>query len=112
MAEAYPLNEGSVLVDAVNYLLSGPGGLGQNFAGLSSIDLNYIRPSTGNPPNIRPILSTYNSNLVYARAFNNAVIVGSNPTKQVTFTFTTAFTNVPFQFGDAFVVSDLTLLDG
>lgn len=107
MAEAYPLNEGSVLVDAVNYLLSGPGGTGQNFSGLSSIELNYIRPSTGNPPNIRPILSNYNNNIVYAKGISNAVIVGSNPTKEVTFTFSTPFTNVPFQYGDAFVVTGL-----
>lgn len=44
---AYPIeeNDDENLVSAVNYLLSGPSGLGQNFAGFSSYTLAYL---TGN----------------------------------------------------------------
>ena len=43
------IQDNSGVVEAVNYLLSGPGGLGQNFAGFSSYQTGYI---TGNfrPP--------------------------------------------------------------
>jgi hypothetical protein len=36
----YPLDTGSNLVEAVNYLLSGPSGLGQNFEGISAVGLD------------------------------------------------------------------------
>lgn len=44
---AFPATSGDLegLVDAVNYLLSGPAGLGQNFAGFSAYEPNWL---TGN----------------------------------------------------------------
>lgn len=47
MTAKYPVDIGDDegIVDAVNYLLSGPSGLGQNFAGFSSFEPKYL---TGN----------------------------------------------------------------
>ena len=47
MTAKYPveLSDQEGIVDAVNYLLSGPAGLGQNFAGFSSYSPVYV---TGN----------------------------------------------------------------
>ena len=121
MTAAYPLNDGSNATDAINYLLSGPSGTGQNFAGNSSIEINVLRPSygfdpfygqpPGGAPFIRPVFNTLNSWLFYAKAINNAVIVGSNPTKQVTFTFTTPFATAPFALGDQLYVIGITPTD-
>jgi len=38
----YPLDTKTDLVEAVNYLLSGPGSLGQNFQGISAVGLDNV----------------------------------------------------------------------
>ena len=38
----YPVEDGNGVLEAVNYLLSGPGGLGQNFAGFSAYEPAYL----------------------------------------------------------------------
>jgi len=43
-------------VDAINYLLSGPAGLGQNFSGFSTYLPAYLRP-TVRQPFVQPITS-------------------------------------------------------
>jgi hypothetical protein len=45
----YPIDTPEGLYEAVNYLASGPSGLGQNFAGFSSYDPVYIRPTFNQP---------------------------------------------------------------
>ena len=47
----YPVdeNDSEGIQDAINYLLSGPAGLGQNFAGFSTYETGYLRPDTREP---------------------------------------------------------------
>ena len=45
----YPISTPEGLYEAVNYLASGPAGLGQNFAGFSSYEPVYLRPGDRQP---------------------------------------------------------------
>jgi hypothetical protein len=47
----YPveISDGEGIVDAVNYLLSGPSGLGQNFGGVSFSDVGYVAGTSTDP---------------------------------------------------------------
>jgi hypothetical protein len=87
------------IVDGLNYLLSGPAGLGQNFQGFSSFQPVYIRP-TVRPPFTLPLTTTLNTSWTVTIPISNAAPVGGNPSNEVIFTFATPQTNPPFQFGD------------
>lgn len=84
--------------DAINYALSGPGGLGQNFSGYSAWTPAYVRP-TGRQPFMLDITSTLNTEW-YLNVPITTITNGTNPTSQLTVTFATPFTDAPFQFGD------------
>jgi len=95
------------VVDAVNYLLSGPSGLGQNFQGFSAYLPAYIRPSSRQPWDL-PIDSTLNPSIYLSVPISNITIVGGNPSKFIQVTFTTPFANPPFQFGDKLDIAGVT----
>jgi hypothetical protein len=92
--------------EAINYLLSGPSGLGQNFEGFSAYVPVYIRPSgrqpwslateVGDPPVPQPL----DPSVYLALPVTNIVIDGGNPSSFLTVSFTAAYTDAPFQFGD------------
>jgi hypothetical protein len=94
----YPINTPEGLYEAVNYLASGPSGLGQNFAGFSSYQTAYL---TGN---FRlPYTSTASSPLYVAPiALSNAQALDPYTVK---FTFTTPQASPPFIQGQGFYVS-------
>lgn len=100
------------VVDAVNYLLSGPAGLGQNFSGFSSYLPVYLRP-TVRQPFVVPI--TNNAPPIYNFfPINNAEGCDQNgtPTPGVLtnfakFTFTTPLATVPYQYGDLVKVQNV-----
>jgi len=94
------------VIDAVNYLLSGPSGLGQNFDGFSAYLPAYLRPSTRRPWSI-PIDSTLNPSVYLNIPISDAVPVGGNPSQFVTFTFATPQATAPFQYGDKLEVYDV-----
>jgi hypothetical protein len=91
------------VVDAVNYLLSGPAGLGQNFQGFSAYLPAYIRPK-GKQPWSLPIDTTLNPSIYLNIPLSNAAPVGGNPSRLVKFTFASPQPTVPFEFGDGFEV--------
>ena len=62
------------IVDAVNYLLSGPSGLGQNFGGFSSYTPVYVRPTVKGPFTL-PIDTTLDTNITLTVPINNIVNV-------------------------------------
>lgn len=97
----YPIeiNDQSAIAEGLNYLLSGPAGLGQNFEGFSAYLPAYIRPSTRQPWNL-PGDTTLNPSVYLAIPINNAVPVGTQPTRQIQLTFTTAQATAPFEYGD------------
>jgi hypothetical protein len=102
----YPIEIGdqAAISEGLNYLLSGPAGLGQNFQGFSAYLPGYIRPSTRQPWSLA-ITSTLDPSVYLAIPINNAVPVGGNPSQFVTFTFTTPQATAPFQYGDGLAVS-------
>lgn len=105
----YPVDIGDDegIVDAVNYLLSGPAGLGQNFEGFSAYLPAYLRPSSRQPWSL-PIDTTLDPNIYLARPINNITIVGGNPSAYLLVTFTTPYTDPPFQFGDKLDIMGVT----
>ena len=94
------------VVDAVNYLLSGPSGLGQNFEGFSAYVPAYIRPASRQPWDL-DINSTLDPSIYLSIPISNITIVGGNPSKLIQVTFTTPFADPPFQFGDRLDIKDV-----
>lgn len=104
----YPIESGdqAAISEGLNYLLSGPAGLGQNFQGFSAYLPAYIRPST-RQPFMLPIDTTLVPTWAFAWTITNITLVGSNPTQylQIDFTPTTALTDPPFEYGDRVFVT-------
>ena len=109
MTAKYPVevSDEEGIVDAVNYLLSGPAGLGQNFQGFSDYRGAYLTgtfrapftvPLTTNPP---PTLSV-------APVSISNITVPNNPGAIIDLTYTTPQSPVPFSPGDTVVVSGVT----
>lgn len=101
MTAKYPVDQGDEegILDAVNYLLSGPAGLGQNFAGFSSYATAYL---TGN---FRiPYTQTDPASLYVAPiTIDTADMLDSRTIK---FDFTTAgLASPPFSLGQGLSVS-------
>jgi hypothetical protein len=103
--------------EAVNYLLSGPAGLGQNFQGFSSYVPAYIRPTVrqpfdlpitvGDPPTPQPLNPS-----IYLDIPINNITVPTNPGQQIVLTFTTAQATAPFQYGDQIDVRNVVAAGG
>jgi len=102
----FPVNTEEGLYEAVNYLASGPSGLGQNFQGFSAYLPAYVRPK-GRQPWSLPIDSTLDPSIYLNIPISNITIVGGNPSRLVTFTFATAQPTAPFEYGDGFEVYDV-----
>ena len=109
----YPLDNPDAVIEAVNYLLSGPAGLGQNFQGFSAYLPAYIRPSTrqpwnlpitvGDPPTPQPLNPS-----IYLDIPINNITVPTNPGQEIVVTFTTPQATAPFQYGDSIDLAGVT----
>jgi hypothetical protein len=116
MVAKYPVSSSDQegIVDAVNYLLSGPAGLGQNFDGFSDYRPVYVRPSArqpwslpitvGDPPTAQPL----NPSVYLSIPISNIQPVGGNPSSFLTVTFATPQATAPFQFGDKLDIVGVT----
>lgn len=104
----YPIEIGdqSAIAEGLNYLLSGPAGLGQNFAGFSSYTPAYIRPA-GRQPFSLPITTTLNPAWYLNIPINNIVPVSPQPTREITVTFASAQPTAPFQYGDVIELANV-----
>ena len=89
--------------EAINYLLSGPAGLGQNFEGFSAYLPAYIRPSSRQPWSL-PFTTTLNPSVFLSIPINN-ITVPTNPGRQIVLTFTTPEATAPFEYGDRLQVA-------
>ena len=99
----YPVNTPEGLYEAVNYLASGPAGLGQNFAGFSSYEPAYIRPTFNQPFTVAVTATTSPPSwYVPPIAVTNAQVIGNatgtNTSKNYEIFFTPQPT-VPFGVG-------------
>jgi hypothetical protein len=101
------IDDSQAINEAINYLLSGPSGLGQNFQGFSAYLPAYIRPSSRQPWSL-PITTGLDPSIYLARPINNIVPVGGNPSNLLLVTFTTPYATVPFQFGDKLDILGVT----
>jgi hypothetical protein len=110
----YPIqqNDSQGIYEALNYVLSGPAGLGQNYNGVSAFDSVYLRavPPLSQPYTV-PTTTTVNPTLYINWTVSGAAPVSPGPgTDQiyVNFTATTAQLADPFQFGDILTVAGVT----
>ena len=106
MTAKYPVDIGDDegIVDAVNYLLSGPAGLGQNFSGFSSYAEVYL---TGN---FRiPFTQTATAQLYVAPiSLSNAEQLDARTIK---YTFTTPEATPPFSLGNGLYITGIDPAD-
>jgi hypothetical protein len=106
MIAKYPVDVGDDegILDAINYLLSGPAGLGQNFAGFSSYIPAYL---TGNFRT--PFAQTTPAALyVPAIALSNAQQLDDRTIK---YTFASAQPAPPFSLGNGLTITGITPAD-
>jgi hypothetical protein len=105
----YPIDTGDTegITEAVNYLLSGPAGLGQNFQGFSAYVPAYLRPSNRQPWDAS-ITSGLNTSIYLALPISDIQPVGALPSALITVTFASPQATPPFQFGDRVDIFNVT----
>ena len=98
----YPVETGSGVTDALNYLLSGPAGLGQNFAGFSTYKSAYLI-GTFRAPFTQAISTTTTAPSWYIAPISISNVtqlnVQSGKTPNLEWTFTTPQATPPFAVG-------------
>lgn len=107
----YPVNTTQGLYDAVNYLLAGPDGLGQNFAGFSAYIPAYVKGSYRQPFTIDTTATTivptwYVDNINVTNAFPVNVNTTTGETYQVQINFDPQ-SAPPFYVGDELIVGGI-----
>jgi hypothetical protein len=97
----FPITDNRSIIDGLNYVLSGPGSLGQDFAGVSSYTSAYL---TGN---YRSPFSSTTAVPLYVAPINlsNAQQLDSRTIK---YTFAVAQSTPPFQLGNGLTVKSVT----
>jgi len=101
----YPVNTEQGLYDAVNYLASGPSGLGQNFAGFSSYTPSYVRGTFRQPFTVATTATTsppkwYIAPITVTGATILGNATGTNTSTNYQISFTPQAT-IPFAAGDS-----------
>ena len=109
MTAKYPveISDSEGIVDAVNYLLSGPSGLGQNFDGFSDYKPAYLA-GTFRAPFTVPISTNPPPTLYVAPVSISNITVPNNPGAIIDVTYTTPQTPTPFGPGDTVTISGVT----
>ena len=109
MTAKYPVepSDEEGIVDAVNYLLSGPAGLGQNFDGFSDYNSAYLT-GTFRAPFTVPITTTPAPTLSVAPIAIGNITVPANPGAIIDVTYTTPQVPTPFGAGDTVTISGAT----
>jgi hypothetical protein len=109
MTAKYPVevsdNEG--IVDAVNYLLSGPSGLGQNFQGFADYRGAYLTGAF-REPFTAPLSTTPPPSFYVAPISISNITVPVNPGRIIEITFTSAQPSPPFLPGDTVIIDNVT----
>ena len=105
----YPIESGDqgAISEGLNYLLSGPAGLGQNFDGFSDYNPAYLT-GTFRAPFTVPITTTPPPTLYVAPIAIGNITVPVNPGAIIDVTYASTQTPVPFAQGDSVVISGVT----
>ena len=103
----YPVEDTAGLFEAVNYLLSGPGGLGQNFAGFSAYQPAYLTSTYRAPFTVPATTTPAPQWWVDPIAISNItpLDVVDGKTNKVEVTFASAQPSAPFAVGDSFGIT-------
>jgi hypothetical protein len=109
MTAKYPVevSDEEGIVDAVNYLLSGPSGLGQNFDGFSDYKPAYLT-GTFRAPFTVPITTNPPPTLYVAPINISNITVPNNPGAIIDVTYTTPQVPTPFAQGDSVRINGVT----
>lgn len=109
MTAKYPveISDQEGIVDAINYLLSGPAGLGQNFDGFSDYNPAYLT-GTFRAPFTVPITTTPPPTLYQAPINIGNITVPANPGAIIDVTYSSVQSPVPFAEGDTVTISGVT----
>jgi hypothetical protein len=99
----FPVEDSAGILEGVNYLLSGPAGLGQNFEGFADYEPVFVRP-TVRQPFVLPGNTTLDPSFYLNIPINDVVALNS---EQIEITFTTPFATAPFQFGDRITLQNV-----
>jgi len=98
----YPVEDGNGVLEAVNYLLSGPSGLGQNFAGFSAYQPAYLTGTFRQPYTVATT-ATNNPPSWYVAPVSVATVTPLNvingKTQYLEWAFTTPQAAPPFRVG-------------
>ena len=96
----YPVTDEQGLYESVNFLLAGPGGLGQNFAGFSSYTPGWVTGNFRLPFGQSTVAQLY----VQAIDVNNAEQLDD---RTIRYTFTTSQATAPFSLGNGLTVTGI-----
>lgn len=104
----FPVENEPGLYEGINYLLSGPAGLGQNFEGFATNTPAYIRPAFRAPFTI-PLDTVQNPNWYVAPiALGNIQVQGNVANSNSFFaSYSTPQSPVPFNTGDRIRITDV-----
>jgi len=97
---SFPVGDGDAVQDAVNYLLSGPSGLGQNFSGYSTYATGYLTGNFRIPFSQTGVAQLYVApiNLSNAEQLDN---------RTIKYTFASAQASAPFVVGNGLVARSI-----
>jgi hypothetical protein len=109
MTAKFPVevNDNEGIVDAINYLMSGPSGLGQNFDGFSDYNSAYLT-GTFRAPFTVPITTTPAPTLSVAPIAIGNITVPNNPGNIIDVFYAAPQTPTPFAQGDSVTISGVT----
>jgi hypothetical protein len=109
MTAKFPVevNDNEGIVDAINYLMSGPSGLGQNFDGFSDYNSAYLT-GTFRAPFTVPITTTPPPTLSVAPIAIGNITVPNNPGNIIDVFYAAPQTPAPFAQGDSVTISGVT----
>ena len=105
----FPVENEPGLYEGINYLLSGPAGLGQNFEGFATFTPAYIRPTFRAPFTI-PLDTVQNPNWYVAPIALGNIVVQGNTANSNSFyaSYNTPQTPAPFNTGDRIQITDVS----
>jgi hypothetical protein len=107
----YPVENGNGVLEAVNYLLAGPGGLGQNFAGFSAYEPAYLTGTFRAPYTVSTTATTTPPSW-YVPPVSVATVAPLNvidgKTQYLQWTWTTPQASPPFRVGSSPSASGFT----
>ena len=109
MTAKFPVevNDNEGIVDAINYLMSGPSGLGQNFDGFSDYNSAYLT-GTFRAPFTVPITTTPAPTLSVAPIAIGNITVPNNPGNIIDVFYAAPQVPTPFAQGDSVTISGVT----